>query len=198
MSGYSVQARALGVAGDGTRPPDRGGAAMGAIPEDEDVDSVDLSLLRIQRENRSNDDDVRSIDIVHAGSTAEKEILRDLIAFEQAKQRQKQERAAKQRRILPAEKAVAAAAGARGGQQPNEVPAPPKASWPLRQAAPMVLNLEDLTESTPEVLEMELGRLSLDELLDLDASVSTRLTTNERARYNGNDPGDIKRAVTLR
>jgi hypothetical protein len=38
----------------------------------------------------------------------------------------------------------------------------------------MVLNLEDLTGSTPEVLELELGRMSLDELMMLDKEISRK------------------------
>lgn len=43
------------------------------------------------------------------------------------------------------------------------------------QAAPMVLNLEDVTASTPEVLEHELEGLSLDELVLLNRMVDTRM-----------------------
>lgn len=35
------------------------------------------------------------------------------------------------------------------------------------QAAPMVLNLEDLAQSTPEVLEQELDGLTIDQLQQL-------------------------------
>ena len=54
---------------------------------------------------------------------------------------------------------------------PGRAQAPPSRLALLRQAAPMVLSLENLSDSTPEVLEMELGRMSLDELLRLDAKM---------------------------
>ena len=59
-----------------------------------------------------------------------------------------------------------------GGTLPERAQvAPPSRLALLRQAAPMVLSLENLKDSTPEVLEMELGRMSLEELLRLDAKM---------------------------
>ena len=54
---------------------------------------------------------------------------------------------------------------------PGRAQAPPSRLALLRQAAPMVLSIENLSDSTPEVLEMELGRMSLVELLRLDAKM---------------------------
>ncbi|KAG1680169.1 hypothetical protein FOA52_000282 [Chlamydomonas sp. UWO 241] len=60
----------------------------------------------------------------------------------------------------------------------------------MAQAAPMVLNLEDLTDSTPEVLQMEMGKMSLEELLDLDTVVASRGRVATGARVLLNQAGE--------
>jgi len=52
----------------------------------------------------------------------------------------------------------------------------------MKQAAPMVLNLEHLADSTPEVLELELDHMTMDELLQLDSDISSAAAKMARQR----------------
>ena len=219
MSTYSTQALALGRAAgrvaagcrNGERPGMRGGAGSSlAHEDDDDVDSVDVAMLRIRRNNNLCDE-FGSIDIVNDSiddgwdengpenvtclltSDVQKPSKRSQAASmlktglhhgneKKASQRKSSRFAVSQ--YVPQKNSNEAQQHSgrskllrvprddiRGGHAEASsslssdaasgafATGGPPASWSrlIRQAAPMVLNLEDLTGSTPEVLEMELG-----------------------------------------
>ena len=178
--------------------------------ECDDIDSIDLALMRIRHEGvdgggvgGSFRDDC-SIDIVNNGSNDDDGIL-SLLSFEMSCQGTANVPPAAS--VMPFVGKAYVADGIKAVQE-QIAPLPQKSSnngilseghsgikigglgdmamavqpagrrgtlaASLRQAAPMVLNLEDLTGSTPEVLELELGRMSLGELMRLDQEVSRK------------------------
>ena len=227
MSNYSMQALALGRVGSGSRGERRSGERRRAgasgtslAPEDDDVDSVDLALLRIRRDN-NRCDEISSIDIVNDNwdDNGSEDFMSLLPSISEQQPLKKINKSAIMLKTIGVRDGKKAAARSQtkpsrfGGGHPaqqSKVPGKQKTgrtsledprddikghalasslssapggcatgatpvAWQrlIRQAAPMVLNLEDLTGSTPEVLEMELGCMSLDELIQLNSRVNT-------------------------
>ncbi|GAX84983.1 hypothetical protein CEUSTIGMA_g12404.t1 [Chlamydomonas eustigma] len=213
-SNYSMQNHAVGHTGRhmhaGTlqtsgRTWRKDAGALGTVYEEEDVDSVDLAILRIRRDH-SKDDEAVSIDIVndvvsegppssqaHVLKTVEADTLPGRKVPQTYVRHQKIGHVYKEGPLASSFKLTGR--GGEGGAN-SQKPSRFKTSSVLQQAAPMVLNLEDLTCSTPEVLEQELGRMSLDELLQLDSKVSIAAATNDRGRMRSSANSGRMRSST--
>jgi hypothetical protein len=163
-------------------------ASLGTVFE-EDVDSVDLAILRIRRDN-CKDDEAVSIDIVNEvvpeGSTSSQPLGLSNFELEGLPKRRASQISARHRKLdqFVGEGPLASSFRHAGGGAEGCIQKHFRLKKPsvLQQAAPMVLNLEDLICSTPEVLEQELERMSLDELLQLDCKVSVAAASNDRKK----------------
>ena len=143
------------------------------------ADSVDLALMRMRVENRRNDNNSSSgIDLFSYGggsaslmgdnlSLSDFDLLPEDYGTGDTVRARKPASSV----VLMTKKAAEVALARRRTRQAA-----------MRQAAPMVLNLESMVDSTPEVLERELGRMTLDELLDLDARVNATAIDISRHR----------------
>eukprot|EP00798_Chlamydomonas_sp_ICE-L_P014978 gene14978-21036_t len=174
-SDFSTAGLALGRQGlGGMASRSNLGSSCGSVlegrPESACADSVDLCLARLKAENNTNN--TLSINILSQGDADEMDTLSlSDFGIKGGPSTPWMAPKPKQRAVGLTKTAALLRASKWKTQQAL-----------LKQAAPMVLSLENMVDSTPEVLEMELGRMSLDELLDLDARVHVTAASNSRKR----------------